>query len=345
MIKLRRYVAVMMVAMLILIITTSCSIKQNESISKTELLLGTSCNIKIYGYKDEKIFVKVFNRIREIEDEMTINRAGSEIDEVNASAGIHAVKVSEDTFYTVKKGLEYSNISKGRYDITVGPLVKVWGIGTDKAKVPSLDEISASKRYINYKDVIMDDIAKTIMLKNKGMIIDLGGIAKGYAADEVAKVLKDNGVKHAIINLGGNVLTIDANPNGNLWRIGVQNPFSEERGESIGTIEVRDKTVTTAGIYERYFEYNGKKYHHILDIDTGFPVENELAGVTIITNSSTEGDGIDTAILLMGLEKGMEFVENQKDIEAIFVTKNKEIYLTSEIKTNFKLTNKTFTIK
>ncbi|MDF2678524.1 MAG: thiamine biosynthesis protein ApbE [Bacillota bacterium] len=345
MIKLRRYVAVMMAVILILIITTSCSIKQNEWISKTELLLGTSCNIKIYGYKDEKIFIKAFNRIREIEDEMTINKSGSEIDEVNAAAGMYAVKVSEDTFYTVKKGLEYSSISKGRYDITVGTLVKLWGIGTEKAKVPSLDEINASKKYINYKDVIMDDNAKTIMLKNKGMIIDLGGIAKGYAADEVAKVLKENGVKHAIINLGGNVLTMDGNPNGDLWRIGVQNPFSEERGVSIGTIEVKDKTVTTAGIYERYLEYNGKKYHHILDIDTGFPVENELVGVTIITASSTEGDGIDTAILLMGLEKGLEFVKSQKDMEAIFVTKDKEIYLTPEIKTNFKLTNKAFTIK
>jgi FAD:protein FMN transferase len=319
--------------------------ERNEPVSKTEVLLGTVCTLKIYDKPEESIFQQAFNRIREIEDKMSINKESSEVIEVNNAAGVKPVKVSEDTFYTIKKGMEYAELSRGNYDISIGPLVKLWGIGTDRARVPSKEEIEVGKALINYKDVVLDENSKTVMLNKKNMILDLGGIAKGFAADEVAKIFRQNGVEHAIINLGGNVLTVGNNVNGTLWRIGVQNPFSDNRGNIIGIVEVADKTVTTAGIYERYFEMNGVKYHHILNPFTGYPADNEVAGITIITDKSIDGDGIDTGVLLMGLNKGLDYVNSRNDMEAIFVTKNKEVYVTKGLKGKFKLSVTDFVLK
>jgi thiamine biosynthesis lipoprotein len=338
-------ICILGVAFTLTSIFSACANKTSEPVAKTELLLGTVCNIKIYDKPEDKFFQNAFTRIKELENKLTINKANSEVDAINDAAGIKPIAVSKDTYYCIKEGIRYSTLSDGKYDITVGPLVKSWGIGTDKARVPSTTEIESAKALINYKDVIVDDTNMTVMLKRKGMLIDLGGIAKGFVADEVGKVLEDNGVKHAIINLGGNILTLNNNLKGDPWKIGVQNPFSEERGTSIGTLDVTGKSVTTAGIYERYFEANGEKYHHILDVKTGYPADNELAGVTILTDKSIDGDGIDTAVLLMGLTQGLKFITNTKGMEAIFITKTKEVYITPGLKQNFKLTNSDFKIK
>lgn len=348
---LKKSIALLLTILISIFFLLGCSKRSDgtksktEPVSKTETLLGTVCTIKIYDKPEEKIFQAAFDRIRDIENKMSINKDESEVININNSAGIKPVKVSEETFYTIKKGVEYSVASKGNYDISVGPLVKLWGIGTDKARVPSKEEIDKSKSLINYKDIILDDSNKTVMLKKKDMILDLGGIAKGFAADEVEKVLKNNGVNYAIINLGGNVLVMNKNPNGNLWKIGIQNPFSDNRGDIIGAIDVEDKSVTTAGIYERYFEVNGVKYHHILNPFTGYPADNEIAGITIVADKSIDGDGIDTGILLMGLKDGLDYVNSHKELEAIFVTKNKEVYLSDDLKGKFKLSVSDFTLK
>jgi thiamine biosynthesis lipoprotein len=323
-------------------ILSACTSTKITPIAKTELLLGTVCNVKIYDKPDDKIFDKTFDRIKELENKLSINKANSEVDAINDAAGIKPIAVSKDTYFCIKEGLKYSVLSSGKYDITVGPLVKSWGIGTDKARIPSNAEIDSDKALINYNDVVLDDTNMSVMLKRKGMLLDLGGIAKGFVADEVEKVLIASGVKHAIINLGGNVLTLNNNLENAPWKIGVQNPFSEERGVGLGTLDVTGESVTTAGIYERYFEVDGKKYHHILDITTGFPAENELAGVTVLTDKSIDGDGIDTALLLMGLKEGLKFISDTKGMEAIFVTKTKEVYITPGLKQKFKLTNKDF---
>ena len=343
--KKHKLICILSIVLILIPILSACKKIKSEPVAKTELLLGTVCTIKIYDKPEDKVFEAAFTRIKNLENKLTINKSGSEVDSINDAAGIKPITVSKDTYYCIKEGFKYSALSSGKYDITVGPLVKSWGIGTDNARVPNLSEIDSDKALINYKDVVLDDTNMTVMLKRKGMLIDLGGIAKGFVADEVEKVLTSNGVSHAIINLGGNVLTLNNNINGNPWLIGVQNPFSEERGTSIGTLNVSGESITTAGIYERYFEVSGKKYHHILDIKTGYPAENELAGVTVLTGKSIDGDGIDTAILLMGLKEGLKFITNTKGMEAIFVTRTKEIYITPGLKQNFKLTDNGFVLK
>ncbi|MTK12557.1 MAG: FAD:protein FMN transferase [Clostridiaceae bacterium] len=319
-----------------------CSSQNAEPVEKTEFMLGTICTIKVYDGNKNEALDKAFQRVKQIENEMSINKEGTEFDAVANAAGKNFVKVSDDTFAVIKKGLYYSEQSKGAFDITIGPLVKLWGIGTDNAKVPTQAEIDAAKALVGYKDLVLDEANKKVMLKRPGMSIDAGGIGKGFAADEAAKVLKQNGVKHAIINLGGNVLVIGNNPDGRPWGIGVQNPF-DTRGKEIGVLSATDKTVVTSGIYERYIEKNGKKYHHILNPFTGYPMENSLASVTVFTDVSFDADAMTKYIFYQGLEKGPEYVKNSlPGVEAIFITKDKGVYVTEGLKNNFKLTNSEF---
>ncbi|MBE6043880.1 MULTISPECIES: FAD:protein FMN transferase [Clostridium] len=315
----------------------------SEPISRTNFFMGTVVKISLYDKKDQNIISKGFDRIRQIESEVSINKQGTELDKVNEAAGKKPVKVKDDTFAITKKGLEYSELTKGSFDITVGPIVKLWSIGLPEAKVPTKSEVDEKIKLVGYKDLQLNEKDKTIFLKKKEMIIDLGAIAKGYAADAVAEVLKNEGVKSAIIDLGGNVFALGTKPDGELWKIGIQNPF-QSRGEIVGTIYVENKSVVTSGIYERFIEKDGKKYHHILNPFTGYPYDNEIAGVTIISDKSIDGDALSTSVFSKGLKGGIDFIENIKNVDAIFITKDKKVYVTEGIKDNFKITNDEFTL-
>lgn len=315
----------------------------SKPLSKTEYFMGTVVTVTLYDNKSEKIIDKAFEEVKKIEQLVSINMEGTELDEVNNNAGIKPVKVSDDTYNIIKKGLEYSSLTNGSFDITIGPLVKLWSIGLPEAKVPTLDEIKGALKYINYKDVEVNDSEKTVFLKNPGMIIDLGGIAKGYTADVIAQTLKDEGVKKAIIDLGGNIYALGEKAENTLWRIGIQNP-DQTRGEIVGSINVKDKSIVTSGIYERFIEQDGVKYHHILSPESGYPYDNEIAGVTIISDKSIDGDALSTSVFSMGITKGLEFINSQPDTEAIFITKDHKIYLTEGSQEIFKLTNDDFEI-
>lgn len=315
-----------------------------QPLTKTEVIIGTVCTISLYDIKDVAILDKAFTRLKELEDILSINKLGTELDKVNNMSGKEPVKVTDDTFTVVAQGLKYSKLSGGALDITVGPLVKLWGIGTDAAKVPSEEEIKEKLPLINYNDIVLDETNKTIFLKRENMIIDLGAIAKGYAADEVAKILTENNVKSAIIDLGGNIFALGSKLDGSNWKIGVQDP-EDARGASIGYIEVVNKSIVTSGIYERYFESNGKKYHHILNPKTGYPYENEILGVSILSDKSIDGDSLSTTLFALGIEKGLEFVNSQPGVEAIFVSKDYNLYLTEGLKNNFHLTSTKYKIK
>lgn len=318
----------------------------NKPVSESEFLMGTIVKLTIFDEVEdsEAIFGKVFERIAEIEDKMTINddSADSEIARLNHEAGKRYVKLSPDTFYVLEKGKYYSEISNGKYDITVGALVKLWNIGTDEARVPGEAEIENTISLVNYENLLLDKENLSAHLTVPGMIVDLGSIAKGYAADETAEILKESGIKHAIVNLGGNILVLNTRPDGTPWRIGLQDPFTP-RGDYMGIVMLEDESLVTSGTYERYFEQDGKRYHHILNPETGYPEENSLLSVSIITKNSIDADGLSTATFLLGLEKGMQFIEGLPDTEAIFITSDKKVYVTSGIsEEKFKITKEEY---
>lgn len=335
--------------LLLILITTLIGCNKNttstsEPISRTELFMGTVIKITLYDSNDSTILDKAFDKVAEIESLVSINESGTELDKVNDFAGISPIEVTSTTYEIVEKGLEYSKLSNGDFDITIGPLVKLWNIGLDGAKVPTQEEINSVLPLIDYNLLELNEEDNTIFLKNKGMMIDLGSIAKGYAADEISRILTEDNVNSAIIDLGGNIYAHGIKPSGQAWNIGIQNPFNT-RGDIIGVLKVKNKTVVTSGIYERYIEKDGIKYHHLLNPNTGYPFENNIAGVSIVTDKSTDADALSTTVFAKGLEEGLKFVESLSNVDAIFITKDNKVYITDGIRDSFTLENQDFTLE
>jgi len=318
---------------------------QTESVSpvsETYFIFDTIVQIRVYDDSfTEDQFAAIGAILERIDARLNRHESGSEIERVNLNAGKQPVQVSEETFNVVKTALEYAEWSQGRFDPTIGPLVDLWGIGNEGAAVPAEDRIEERLALVDYRQVELDPEAHTVFLKKTGMSLDLGAIGKGYAADVVAAWLKENGVRSAILDLGGNLMALGEKPGGKAWSIGIQDP-ADNRGEHLGIVPARDLTLVSSGIYERYFKQDGKVYHHILDTGTGYPVDNELLSVTIVTNRSTEADALSTSVFAMGLERGMAAVESRENTEAIFVTKDNKLYVTSGLAESFTVTNPSY---
>ena len=298
----------------------------------------------MYGVKDTKILDSAFQRVREIENRMSVNIETSEVSEINRNAGIKPVPVSDETFRVISEGLRFSTLSKGAFDIAVGRLVSLWGIGTDHARLPNLAEIKEALSFIDYRKVELSEGNRTVFVKEKGIALDLGAIAKGWAADEAARVLRERGVKHAIIDFGGNILVIGSHPEGRPWRIGIQNPETT-RGSYLAIVPGTDLSVVTSGTYERFFTGpDGVKYHHLLDTKTGYPIRNGLDSVTVIAKQSIQADGLSTTLFALGREEGLKLAESLSGVEAIFVTEDRKVYLTSGIRKTFELKNPEFQV-
>jgi len=295
------------------------------------------------GGGSEKILDQAYARLRAIEDELSVNKAGSRIDALNEASGRSAVAVGADALSIIERDLQLSSWSDGAFDPSVGPLVKLWGIGTDHARVPAPKEIARARALVGWKDIILDEAKVSVFLRRKGMALDLGSTTKGFAADEVAKLLRAAGVKKAIIDLGGNVLVIGSRPDGKPWRIGLQDPFSAQRGAYLGVASLVDETMVTSGVYERYFFEDGVRYHHILDTKTGRPVDNGLMSVTVITPRSFDADGFTTMIFALGRERGMALAR-EKGLDAIVVDKDRKLYMTPGVSAYFEITDSSFTL-
>ena len=316
-------------------------IETNPCIKKF-YILGTIIELKVYGKSAEKSINEAIKKLCEIDDKMSVFKDFSEVSIINRNAGICACQVSADTYFVVKKAAQYSKLSGGAFDPTIRPVVNLWGVNTDHANIPKITEIKNNMRLINYKDIMLCDIDKSIKLRNKNQAIDLGAIAKGFAADEVKDILISNNIENAIIDLGGNIYVLGNKLDGTLWNIGIQDPIKECL-EYVGIVSAENKSIVTSGNYERYFMKQGKRYHHIIDPNTGAPSENGIISVTVISECSIDGDALTTCIYVMGIEKGLKLIESINGVEAIFIMSDKKIYATSGIKDMFRLTNKDYT--
>lgn len=307
--------------------------------STTNYYLDTVNQISLINVrkdKADKVLPEVNKLILNINNEMSLQLPASDLSKINKEAGIKPVKVTDDLFDVIEKALYYSKLTNGKFDISVGPLTSMWNIGNSNARVPSEREIKNDLPLVDYKNIELNKKEKTVYLKKKGMKLDLGGIAKGFCADKVASYLEKNGIDNAIINLGGNIYVIGKNDSGKDFSIGIQDP-SKKDTEPMANIVTTNKSIVTSGIYERYLEKDGKLYHHMLNPETGYPFDNNLSSVTIISNKSIDGDALSTSIYGLGLKDGMKKIENIKGIEAIFITKDGKVYITSGLKNNFNI--------
>jgi len=305
---------------LCLLLSVSCT--QQET-SHTDFALGTVCSVTLFEKGQKNIYDEIFSRIREIENLMSVNIAASDVSRINAAAGIEAVQVQEDTFKVIERALYFAELSGGAFDPTVGPLVSLWDIN-GKPRVPSKEEINAVLPLINWRNMEMYARLNSVYLTQRGMAIDLGSIAKGYAADEAAKIIKSHNINRAKIDLGGNIIMIGARHDNTPWKVGIQDP-GENRGSIIGILQIPEKTVVTSGVYERNFQEDGMIYHHLLSVTDGYPINNGLLSVTIIADISMDADALSTAVFVLGYEKGLSLLNNYKEAQAVFVFKDKRV--------------------
>lgn len=300
------------------------------------LCMGTVISQRVYGEKAEIAAMKVEEEMKRLESLMSFFLDSSEISRLNRAAGKQAVELGCESLYVLNRAKYFSEICKGTFDITIGPVAKLWGIFTDHAKVPSRGEINEALSLTGYKDITIDNGLGTAKLEKAGESVDLGAIAKGYTADRAIEIYKQYGIESAFINLGGNVMVLGNKPDDSPWKIGIQNPLLQ-RGQCLGAVKAVDKTIVTSGDYVRYFEKDNIKYHHILDPRTGYPADSGLMSTTIVSEKSIGADALSTAIFILGLEEGMKLINGIKNMEGIFITKDKEIYVTEGLKEDFIL--------
>ncbi|MCX7714823.1 MAG: FAD:protein FMN transferase [Clostridia bacterium] len=297
--------------------------------------LDTSIELKINTTSDgNKILQKCEARIRELENILSATVENSDVWQLNKNAGNgQSIPVHAETIYVLETAANVSKLTDGAFDITVGNLVDAWGFRTDNPSVPSESEIESAINLINYKDVFVDEENSAAKLIYPNQKIDLGGIAKGFIADETVSLLKSENINSALINLGGNTYAVGKRIDGKEWTVGIQSPI--ESNSIIGKLKLTDKAAVTSGDYQRYFEENGIRYHHILNPHTGYPAESGLHSVTIVTENSTLADAFSTACFVMGTKKSLPIL-NSAGIDAVFYDTDGKITATDNLKSTFE---------
>lgn len=306
---------------------TACGCKGiKEEYSKSGFAFDTVIGISIYDNDKnhaDKVLTESMNLCDYYDSLFSINNPDSDIYKINHSDG-ESVKVSVETLNLIKKSIYYSEISDGLFDITVEPLYELWDFnGSDHNSIPDDEMVKQALTYVDYHGIKLSDEKQTITLR-KGCEITLGALAKGYIADKLKEQLVNEGITSGIINLGGNILSFGTKPDGSLYKIGIQKPFSQT-GEIAKSVEITDNSVVTSGTYQRFFKYDDKIYHHIINPDNGYPANNELDSVTIICEKSLDADAYSTICMLLGYDKAEEFIKSKDNVTAVFIDKQGNI--------------------
>ena len=312
--------------------------KKPGDIEGDRFLLDTLVSVKVYGSRDESLINDAFDAIARYENELVRYRPGSQtarINAANAAGGGGAVEVSANTLELIRTALHFAGMSRGRFDPTVGALVDLWGIGGENPRVPAEEEIRSALASVDYEDVEISTENRTVRLRRPGAVLDLGAVTKGWIADKIIADMAESGARHVLINLGGNVRVIGGKPGGKPYRIGLQDPFSD-RGRYLGVFTLMEGSIISSGVYERFFESGGRRYHHILDTRTGRPVENGLAAVTVISDRAADGDALSTALFALGLDEGMEAAIALEGVEAAFITDEGTVVLSPGVRGMFE---------
>lgn len=312
---------------------TSCRTDKTEtsSVSKTSFLLNTAVTITLYGTEDETLINECFSLCRQYEETLSRTIETSEISMINARK---TDTVSNETLSLINTGLYYSRLSEGAFDITIGSVSSLWDFTAESPSLPDNNLLEEALSHVGYEKIFID--GQKISFTDDGTLLDLGAIAKGYIADRLKDFLLENQIESATINLGGNVLCIGGRPDGSDFRIGIQRPF-DEQGNPILIVSLSDWSVVTSGVYERYFKLDDTFYHHILNPATGYPVDNELLSVTILSKTSVDGDGLSTACFSLGLNDGMDLINRLDETYAIFITDDYKIHYSEGLKETFSI--------
>jgi thiamine biosynthesis lipoprotein len=303
-------------------------------VERSDLLMGTVIEQRIYGggpIHGRRIAAKTAREIDRLEKLWSVFRTDSEINRIGKAAGERSVKVHTDTLKVLRRAKELSRKCGGCFDITAAPLTELWWKASMEGVPPNEQAVKQRAALVDWNSLELDDRGYAY-LPRKGQGLDLGGIGKGFAADRAREIYRRKGVHSAVINLGGNVMTIGGRKNGDPWRVGIRYPeigHAALAGYLAGYVEVRDAAVVSSGGYEHYFDYRGTRYHHILDPTTGRPADAKVLGVTVVTSCATDADAYATAVCVMGLQSGLDFLEKLPKVEGLVFDNNGVIHLTT----------------
>lgn len=318
--KLLNFLLVFVICVTFVIPQTSCGL--HEKVEDTGFYLDTTCTIEIDNMNKSKataLIDEAFKECRRYEQLFSRTIKGSDIYKINHAQG-KPVKVAPETIELINDALSICKETDGLFDITVGQLTSLWNFSSENPKVPAQADIDKALSTVNYKNIIVKD--DTVQLKNPDTWLELGAIAKGFIGDKLSMYLRDNGVTSGLINLGGNIITLGQADDGKgPWAIGIAAPYTHQQ-EVVGKVDMIDETLVTSGVYERYFEENNKKYHHVLNPKTGYPVKTDILGISIRgdENNSTWCDGYSTTCLLLGSKKAKEYMKEKKDFSYAIIT-------------------------
>ncbi len=305
--------------------------ESNEEASKDIFAMDTYMTVTAYGAKAQEAVDEAEAEIQRLDELLSTGNEESEIAQLNQNK---SATLSEDAGYLVERALELNKETDGAFDIAIYPVMEAWGFPTQNYQVPTADTLESLLKLADASQIIYDENSRKISFGREGMKIDLGGIAKGYTSSRIMDIYKENNISSGLVNLGGNVQALGTKPDGSKWRVAVQSPDDTE--DYLGILSVEDKAVITSGGYERYFEQDGKTYHHIIDPKTGYPAENGLTSVTVVSEDGTLADGLSTSLFIMGKDKAIEFWRAHSDeFDIIMLTDEGKLYVTEGIQDDF----------
>lgn len=297
----------------------------NTAFEASHTGMGTEMAHKAFGRHSMEALRAVKKESQKLECLLSRFLPESDISRINCSAGVKLEKISTEAYEILTHALEYSVITQGLFDITVGPLADLWDY-KHAVEPPASSRIKLVLPLVNYNDLELDAVQKMARLRNSGQSVDLGGIAKGFASDRFMEIFQEYGIKSAFSNIGGNVSTLGNKPDSSPWYVGIRHP---RLNDLLGAVAVTGKAVVTSGDYERYFlDKEGRRFHHILNPITGYPAESGLISVTVVADSAMTADALSTTVFVAGLERGLALLEKFPQAEAVLVDKKLQVYVT-----------------
>lgn len=303
----------------------------DKEASKDIFAMDTYMTVTAYGDQAQEAVNEAGAEIERLDNMLSTGNEESEIAKLNQSG---SATLSEDAGYLVERALELNEETGGAFDIAIYPIMEAWGFPTQNYQVPTEDTLQSLLKLCDVSGITYDKDNRNISFNQEGMKIDLGGIAKGYTSSRIMEIYKENNISSGLVNLGGNVQALGTKTDGSKWRVAVQSP--DDSDDYLGVLSIEDKAVITSGGYERYFEQDGKTYHHIIDPQTGYPAENGLTSVTIVSEDGTLADGLSTSLFIMGKDKAIEFWRaHSNEFDAIILTDDGKIYVTEGIQDDF----------
>lgn len=311
--------------------TSTTTVNDTIPASKEFFAMDTYMEVDAYGNNGEKAVAKAEKEVNKLDSILSAGKSTSEISKLNKNK---KQVVSADTMSLIKESVKISKETNSAFNPTIYPLMELWGFTTKNYYVPKDNEIKPLLNHMDIDNIKIDERKNEVSFKDSNMKIDLGAIAKGYTSSKIIDIFKENNIKSGMVTLGGNVQVLGKKPDGSLWKVGIQNPISES--EYLGVLQTSDKAVITSGGYERNFTKNGKTYHHILDPSNGYPANNGLTSVTIISSDGTLADALSTSLFVMGKDKAIDFYKKSNyNFDFILYTSDNKLIISDGIEDIF----------